>query len=61
MSDFVCKKCDAEFTTGEFPFGDDVTCPHCGTVFETDWDYVDEDSMAAWLVREKPPPAPRTP
>jgi uncharacterized C2H2 Zn-finger protein len=56
MSEFTCKACQKEFDTEEFPFGDDVTCPHCGAVFGTDWDYVDEEAgMAAWLLSQKTP------
>jgi len=60
MSEFDCRKCGKEFEA-EFPFGDDVTCPHCGTRYSTDWDYVDEDSMVAWLVEELPAAPPRCP
>lgn len=35
-------------------FGDDVTCPVCGTVWETDWDYSGTDTAVAWIVRPVP-------
>lgn len=50
--DFVCLACRKEFTAKygawESP---DVTCPHCGTSFETDYDInYDEDVSGPWLV-----------
>lgn len=46
--DFICPGCKEEFTT-QFPFGDSVTCPHCGRTWETDWEE-DWDNMWAWIL-----------
>jgi uncharacterized paraquat-inducible protein A len=51
--EFDCEVCDAPFTLDYFPFGLDVDCPKCGTVYTTDWDYVGEDSLAAWITGRK--------
>ena len=34
-----------------FIWGDEVTCPNCGSIFETEWDYIDTSngSMAQWI------------
>lgn len=58
--DFECKKCDKEFTV-DWDYGDEVTCPHCGTVWETDyeenWDF---NMSGPWLGNEVTPSAPAT-
>lgn len=45
-----CPDCDAEIEPESFPFGDDVTCPRCGRVYKTDWDYLNEDDDRAWWI-----------
>lgn len=49
---YDCPKCHCDEDM-EGSFGDDVTCPCCGTVWETDWDYTSYDSMACWITKEK--------
>ena len=38
----------------EFPYGEDVVCPYCGGIYETDWDWeVDDEgreTKRAWIV-----------
>lgn len=46
---YDCPKCGEELTGG---FGEDVYCEKCDTTYETDWDYIGEDSMAAWITSE---------
>ena len=50
---FTCKKCDRDFEVLNFwwELQPEVTCPGCNTVFETEWDYLDYDSVAAWLTK----------
>jgi hypothetical protein len=43
---YNCPHCDKEM---EGSFGDDVYCEDCDITFETDWDYITEDSPAGWL------------
>jgi rubredoxin len=52
MSDtWDCEKCGAE--DNDFnSFGDDVTCPICGTVYETDCE-LSYDSWSFWVTEEK--------
>jgi len=45
--EFECEECDKDFEA-PFPYGEDVVCPHCGTVWETDDEY-DIDNMYAWI------------
>lgn len=46
---FFCKKCEDQFEC-DWTFGADVTCAHCGTVWETDWDTnSDDDISGPWL------------
>lgn len=50
----TCLVCENDFELDEFPFGGNVTCPHCGAVLETEWDYTDGDgsfAMACWPIR----------
>jgi GTP cyclohydrolase I len=44
-------RCGKEFSA-DFPYADGVTCPHCGTVWETDWEE-HYDSMNAWITVER--------
>ena len=44
---YECPACGEELRGS---FGDEVYCEACGIVYETDWDYVDEDSITAWIV-----------
>ena len=53
MDSRTCLSCEREFEPDSFPFGDDVTCSHCGVVMETDWELVTQDDMAWWLVTIK--------
>lgn len=46
--EFTCEKCGEDFETESFPYGDDVTCPHCGTVWHTDWE-CGWDNRSAWI------------
>lgn len=52
MSRFTydCPECGEEL---EGSFGEDVHCSLCNVTYETDWDYINEDSMAAWITGEK--------
>lgn len=55
--EFDCPKC-GKAASVDFPYGDDVTCPHCGTRYSTDCDDKDgEDTLVAWIVSELPPKA----
>lgn len=40
------EECDGEM---EGSFGDPVQCPVCGVWWDTEWDYLDYDSMASWI------------
>lgn len=52
MSDFTCKKCNEDFKS-EWNFGDEVTCPHCKTKFETDYEEdCDMNISGPWLTKE---------
>lgn len=46
MFEYDCPHCDKVLKGG---FGDDVYCNICNKTYETDWDYISEDSMGAWL------------
>jgi hypothetical protein len=52
-----CPKCDKEFVVEEFPFGEDVQCPHCKTIFETDMEEScsedGDESLYWWFNGEK--------
>ena len=51
-AEFTCKGCEKDFET-EWTFGDEVTCPHCQTTWETD--YEEDWNMnisGPWLVKE---------
>lgn len=50
--ELTCTECEKDFETEGKIFGGDVTCPNCGIVLETDWDYtdIDEGCMAHWVV-----------
>lgn len=50
MFEYDCPECGKEL---QGSFGDDVYCDECKITFETDWDYVNDDCMAAWIVGEK--------
>ena len=55
MSEWNCGECKKDFETGkDDTFGGECKCPHCGTEFEIEWDYVGEDcdSTASWLVKK---------
>jgi rRNA maturation endonuclease Nob1 len=48
----TCTECKQDFEDA-CPFGENVTCPHCGVELETDYDesFVDgEEFMYAWVV-----------
>jgi hypothetical protein len=47
-----CPNCEAEIEPDHFPFGDDVRCPSCGIVWETDWE-CDWDNRFWWIESEK--------
>lgn len=45
---YDCSECKKEFEH-ECTFGDDVTCPHCGTLLATDFEeYWDQESGDEW-------------
>ena len=49
---FHCDACDKGFTVEDYwwgKIGANVTCTNCGVVYETDWDYMDYDTVGAWL------------
>jgi DNA-directed RNA polymerase subunit RPC12/RpoP len=48
-TEYECTVCGNKFTNDCF---EDAICPHCGTVFETDWEYVN-DGIVCWIVKEK--------
>ena len=52
--EYECRTPECEGTM-RGDFGDDVTCPVCGTTWETEWDYTDamEGSMAWWITGPK--------
>ena len=52
MTEFTCKKCDKDFTA-EWDFGDAVTCPHCDTQWETDYEESWDGIQGPWLTIEK--------
>lgn len=64
--DFTCDAypvgngCGAEFEA-EWSFGDEITCPSCGRVYETDYETNSgDDIQGPWLTKElsgptKPP------
>lgn len=45
-----CLKCKADLGELSIPFGDDITCPVCDTVMETDYEegYDNEGDYAYW-------------
>ena len=43
---YNCPECGEEM---EGSFGDNVHCNHCDIWYATDWDYINGDSMAAWI------------
>jgi predicted Zn finger-like uncharacterized protein len=48
-----CPGCETEFELDKFPFGDNVRCPTCKRVWETDWDYgSDYDIVGPWISGE---------
>jgi hypothetical protein len=48
VSEFTCKECAQEFYAA-WEFGDRVTCPYCGAVWETDYDTDgDDDVYGPW-------------
>jgi hypothetical protein len=49
---FDCPGCKKEFEPNTLPYGDGVTCPHCGETWETDWDE-DRDSVYCWILDKK--------
>lgn len=46
---YDCPNCAADL---EGTFGENVYCKNCDITFETDWDYVSEDSLSAWIAKE---------
>lgn len=55
---FRCGECEKDFET-DCPYGSNVTCPNCGTIWETDYDEswdpaTGEESQYAWLARKAP-------
>ena len=47
---WTCLECDFDNEEDIPLFGDDAICKNCGAIHETDWDYIDEDSMTSWIV-----------
>ncbi len=35
----------------EWDIPDDVTCPKCNTKYETEFEYVTEDTLSGWLIK----------
>lgn len=52
MEEWDCLECGEE-NQFKGSFGDDETCKDCGTVHETDWDYIDYGSIATWITAIK--------
>lgn len=51
--EFICLECDEYFEVN-WDFLDDVKCPHCETVFETDYDTDYDDNVCGpWLIRKE--------
>ena len=48
--EFVCDECGKEFEVDGWTRCDDVTCPFCHTVFETDCDETIDGIMGPWLL-----------
>ena len=49
MMDFTCRNCQTDFAV-TWDFGDVVTCPTCGTAWETDYETnADGDVFGPWL------------
>jgi len=46
--EFTCPGCDREWTERDWTFGDDVACPNCSQVWETEWDYDDAEAGNWW-------------
>ena len=49
MFEYDCPGCGMKL---EGSFGDNVHCKDCNKTYETEWDWVSEDSMSAWIVCE---------
>lgn len=45
--EYNCPHCNSEMTGS---FGENVYCEKCDLTFETEWDYISEGSMGAWLI-----------
>lgn len=46
-----CPKCEADITEWSF---DDVQCPQCLAIYETDYETnYDDDIQGPWIVRER--------
>jgi hypothetical protein len=54
--EFSCPTCVTDFTTDftvDWTFGDEVECPSCHAVYETDWETNgDDDVQGPWLSTE---------
>ncbi len=50
--EFTCPQ-RGQWFEAEWSFGEDVTCPHCGTEWETDYDVDIEDNVSGpWISAE---------
>lgn len=48
--DFECHKCKKENLDNPACFGDDAICAFCGAIHETEWEYINNDNIATWVV-----------
>lgn len=46
MFEYECPHCNEELNGS---FGDNVYCSKCNKTYETEWDYVREDTPSSWL------------
>lgn len=44
---FTCQKCEEDFSV-EYEIGNDVICPHCCTLMETNWCEENGYGFTAW-------------
>lgn len=52
LFEYECPHCAAELYGR---FSENVYCKICNITLETEWDYISEDSVAAWLTGKELP------
>ena len=48
-----CFNCDYNLSDIDFPYGEDIECPHCKEILRTDWECNDISDAWWWIVEIK--------